>query len=168
VLVLTGSDDDEAAAPAEPQETIEEEEATPTPEEETEEEPETTNVFSLEVGDCFNDPEEWEEIEEEEEEFEEFNSLPVVPCEQPHDNEIFASLEQPDGEYPGDEEIEGLAFDGCVAEFEPYVGVRALESEFDFWEMMPSAESWAMGDRQVLCALFGEEQKTGSAQGSQE
>jgi hypothetical protein len=155
--------DDEAAAPAEPQETIEEDETEET--EETEEaEPETTDVFSLEVGDCFNDPEEWEEFEEEE--FEEFNSLPVVPCEQPHDNEIYASLELPDGEYPGVEEIQGLAIDGCDGEFEGYVGVAFEESEFGAFETHPTAESWEQGDRQVLCVLFGDEQKTGSARDS--
>jgi hypothetical protein len=159
-------DDDDAAAPAEPQETIEEDEAEEAEEPEEEAaEPEPTDVFSLEVGDCFNDPEGTELGSEGINQVEE---LPVVDCEEPHDNEVYASLEQEDGEYPGDEEIQGLAIDGCVAEFEGYVGVAFEESEFDAFPITPTAESWEQGDREVLCALFGEEPKTGSAEGSEQ
>jgi hypothetical protein len=162
-------DDDDAAAPAEPQETIEEDEAEEAEEAEAPEEeaaePEPTDVFSLEVGDCFNDP---EGTELGAEGINQLREVPVVDCEEPHDNEVYASLEQDDSEYPGNEEIQGLAIDGCLAEFEGYVGVTIEESDLVAYPITPTAEAWEQGNREVLCVLTSQEQKTGSAQGSEQ
>ena len=33
-------------------------------------------------------------------------SVPVVPCSEPHDAEVYAETELPEGDYPGDEAIQ--------------------------------------------------------------
>ena len=38
------------------------------------------SVFSLELGDCFDDPETFDEVSE----------LDTIDCSEPHDNEIYA------------------------------------------------------------------------------
>ncbi|MDP9407999.1 MAG: septum formation family protein [Actinomycetota bacterium] len=114
-------------------------------------------VGDLAVGDCFDDVAAGlNEVEE----------VPVVPCEGPHANEVFAVLEQPGEEYPGEEEMGSLAGEGCYAAFEEYVGAPVETSALTAFPIAPTAESWASGDREVVCVLTGTGPRTGSAQGS--
>lgn len=110
------------------------------------------NAFSLEVGDCFDDPD-GVDLGTQTTVFE----LPAVPCSQPHDNEVFAliALEGDDDEYPGTEEVQTLGFERCYDEFEAYVGAPYEESalEFDPY-LFPTAQTWAAGDREIVCAVY--------------
>ena len=49
----------------------------------------TGNVFSLEVGDCFNDPDSG---------FEEVTDVEIVECSENHDNEVYALSDYPAGD----------------------------------------------------------------------
>ena len=121
---------------------------------------EPTSVFDLAVGDCFQDPSD-QAVQDG------IRELPVVPCDTPHDNEVFAVVTLPDGEYPGPEQLQATAEEECVASFEGYVGVPFEQSQFSGFPIPPSQESWEGGDRELLCTLFVPgEQTTGSAQGS--
>ena len=114
-------------------------------------------VGDLAVGDCFDDVAAGlNEVEE----------VPVVPCEGPHANEVFALLEQPGQEFPGEEEMGSLAGEGCYAAFEDYVGAPVETSTLTAFPIAPTAESWAQGDREVVCVLTGSGPRTGSARGS--
>lgn len=125
------------------------------------EEPESTSVFELSAGDCFQDPSD-ASIEDG------IRELPVVPCDTPHDNEVFAVVTLPDGDFPGQEGLQSVAEEECVAAFEEYVGVPYDESDFVVFPIPPSSDSWEQGDRELLCTLFLEgEQTTGSAEGSE-
>ena len=73
-----------------------------------------------------------------------------------HDAEIFAVGFADDPAWPGDE---SLFFDGdafCLSEFAAYVGVPYEESIFYYDFFMPTEESWAAGDREVICVIFDE------------
>ncbi|WP_265522510.1 septum formation family protein [Oerskovia flava] len=117
------------------------------------------DVFSLQVGDC---------LDQSAESAGEIESLPVVPCSDPHDGEIYAELELPAGDFPGADAVNARADEFCIAEFEPFVGVAYEDSELYFWSMTPLEAGWqALDDRVVQCVLdTAPELVTGSLAGS--
>jgi uncharacterized membrane protein len=123
---------------------------------------ETTNAHDLQPGDCVVGS--FDGL---------VNDVPVVPCDQPHDGEVYVNFDlpnPPDEPFPGDETVSAAAQDGCLAEFEPYVGVPLEESQFDLRFLNPSQESWPRGDRNVTCMIapLGDgEPLVGSARGSE-
>jgi hypothetical protein len=102
------------------------------------------NVFDLEVGDCFNDPEDFGEV----------TDVKMVDCAVPHDNEVFAVFDLPDGDYPGSTGAETSADGGCIAEFAAFVGIDYDSTSLDVWYLYPTEDSWNNGDREVVCMLF--------------
>jgi hypothetical protein len=121
-------------------------------------------VFSLREGDCFDDPDELEG-----DEAPRVESVAAVPCDQPHDNEVYHLGELPDGDFPGQQEIVQMAFDECLDPFEDFVGVPYEESELEIFPLTPSQDTWEdEDDREVVCAAYlPDEQLTGSVRGSQ-
>ncbi|MCB7136993.1 septum formation family protein [Cellulosimicrobium marinum] len=107
------------------------------------------DVFSIAVGDCTDDAEDASSTEAEE-----ISTVAVVPCGEPHDNEVYASVLLDDGDYPGLEVVEAEADERCLGEFEGFVGAAYEESAYDYWPMYPTAESWATGDREILCLVY--------------
>ena len=101
------------------------------------------SVFGLSEGACFDDPEATEDIRE----------VPVVPCDEPHDNEVFATLDLDDGEFPGGEVVEEQALDGCTEAFPEVVAERYGDTELVIGVLTPSPDSWEGGDREVVCFL---------------
>lgn len=121
---------------------------------------EDDSVFELEVGTCFNDE---GEIGAEQQ----VSSVPVVDCEEPHDNEVFALVDLPEGEFPAD--VADQAQEICDGEvFTEYLGVPMMESEYSAMPIYPTAETWAEGDREVVCALYRDdlEKMTGLQRGA--
>lgn len=103
------------------------------------------DVFSLSVGDCFDDPDSVEQI----------SQVPIVDCDEPHDNEVYALFDLPDGDFPGDDAVQEAAADGCLgSRFESFVGTPYLESELWASALWPTSDSWAAGDREVVCFLY--------------
>ena len=98
-----------------------------------------------------------------------------IPCEAPHDNEVFyGTLYQGEdagqGEpYPGAVEVKDHAEGNCIDAFEPFVGVPWTESDFDAVAFYPSQEDWEVaGNRDITCYLnsFYGEKLTGSMEGA--
>lgn len=113
----------------------------------------------LEVGDCLP----LVEYDSDEDIYE----LPVVPCDRPHTDEVFLIYDLDEGEFPGDDAVYDLAWDGCVAEFAAFVGTSYEESELDFYTYTPTKASWVRADdRTVHCILFSYEDVTGTLQGA--
>lgn len=99
-------------------------------------------ALSLQVGDCVADSEVGE-----------VNDVPVVPCDEPHDSEVFSVFDLPDGEFPGDMVVDDAAEDGCTGEdFAEYVGIEYAGSELDVAFIKPSRDTWNnLEDREVIC-----------------
>ncbi|WEO77389.1 septum formation family protein [Cryobacterium sp. SO2] len=113
------------------------------------------DVFSLAVGDCFND-----------QDAEEIDSVQAIPCSEAHDYEAYFAFDVSAEEtYPGDEVISQAAEDGCVAEFPTFVGMSYEESTLDFNYLSPTEGSWENGDHEILCIVMGPEKTTGSLAG---
>ena len=116
---------------------------------------------ALAVGDCVNDPEGADT-----EQGAEFTDIQAVPCDQPHDNEIYHQFDLPDGDYPGDDAVFESAGQACEEEFEAFVGTPYDESALDIAPITPTEGSWASGDRSVSCAIYDEAQVTGTLKGA--
>jgi hypothetical protein len=92
----------------------------------------------------------------------------MIHCrDEPHDSEAYAVVTVPDGEYPGEADIKAQADAGCVAAFPEFVGIAYTESELEYTFYFPSVDSWAQGDREILCEVYDpDSQTTGSLAGS--
>lgn len=117
-------------------------------------------VTSLEVGDCFDDSAEFLTGED-------VSSVPSVPCDEPHDNEVFHVTDYSGSSYSF-EGIADFADMVCYSAFEPYVGRSYQTSVIDFTWLIPTEESWSLGDREVVCIAFHMdfEQLRGTVRGS--
>ena len=101
------------------------------------------DAFSMRVGDCFDDGSAFDD--------DEVNSVPGVPCSQPHDNEVYALFDVTETSFPG-EDMGRIAHEGCLARFEGFVGKDYDSSQLDIATLYPSRESWAQqNDREVVC-----------------
>ncbi|WP_223628510.1 DUF2510 domain-containing protein [Microbacterium sp. EST19A] len=121
---------------------------------------EMVSFDELAVGDCIP------LVEYDEEETEVFE-VPVVPCDLPHTDEVFYKYDLPDGEYPGDDAIYELAWEGCRDQFEGFVGLSYDASELDIYPYSPTQGSWnRWNDRTVHCIVFSYDEVTGSLQGA--
>ena len=81
----------------------------------------------------------------------------AVPCRLPHEAEAFARSELPagpDAGFPGVGRLRTVAQETCRDRFRGFVGVPWTASELEIAALWPSPESWAAGDRLVVCAVF--------------
>jgi len=102
------------------------------------------SVFDLRPGDCIGADDSLSgDVDE----------VPLVPCSEPHAQEVFAVVRHPDGAYPGG---------GAVATFADRACLTALEADLDltidegiaFSYLLPTFEGWNKnGDRSVVCVL---------------
>jgi DNA-binding SARP family transcriptional activator len=92
-----------------------------------------------------------------------------VPCDQPHEREVYHLFEFPAGPYPGDEQLQAQALDMCSVQFQNYVGVSPAESALEFSYIWPDQPYWQQGFRGGGCALYDPSglDLTGSMRGSQ-
>lgn len=103
-----------------------------------------TDVFAIQVGDCLNDADVTVEVQ----------TIPTVPCADPHDSEIYAAFILGDDVYPGADAVIAEAEADCLTAFERFVGVDYLDSIYDFSYYYPTEQSWSNGDREVLCVIY--------------
>jgi hypothetical protein len=88
-------------------------------------------------------------------------------CSEPHDSEAYASIMIDDGDFPGDQTVTDQAVADCTTEFNSFVGVDYQDSELDFAYYYPTEESWANGDREILCLIVDPAGKaTGTLEGA--
>lgn len=102
------------------------------------------DIFDVKVGDCVGDFEDEDEV----------TDVSVVPCADEHAQEVFASAEIPDGDFPGDDALREQAQEECAAEFATFVGTPWPESELDYTWLQPTEESWSQGDRELICLVY--------------
>lgn len=116
------------------------------------------NVFSLEVGTCFDDVVAGE-----------VGDVPIVDCAEAHDNEVYHLFDLPDGDFPGSSAVGSAADQGCFDAFPTFVGIDYQSSVLVYSGLVPTEESWEKGDdREVVCYLFHMEAEklTGTQRGA--
>lgn len=107
---------------------------------------EVVDVFDVGVGDCFDDDALGESAE--------VSNVALVPCDSPHDNEVFAVFDMPDGPWPGQEAVDVAIDDGCLPRFETFVGIDYESSRYVSTSLFPTEGSWEGGDREIVCFLY--------------
>lgn len=103
-------------------------------------------VGSLAVGDCFDDTVESLAGED-------IARVPDVDCAEPHDNEVYHVVEYPGPSY-SPSAIDDFAVESCYGAFGRYVGRDYESSSLDFGWLIPTRESWDLGDREVVCITY--------------
>ncbi|MFF0220958.1 DUF4190 domain-containing protein [Streptomyces sp. NPDC004629] len=104
-------------------------------------------VFTLSKGECVNAPGGSLHGET--------YDLDTVDCDGEHDAEVFASYDLPGGSYPGQEALDETAGDRCYGLQDGYaMDAWAVPDDVDVYYLVPTTESWSIGDRAVTC-LFG-------------
>lgn len=101
------------------------------------------------VGDCIDWPDPDAEV---------IDLVIGIPCDQPHDAEVYAipllaaGADQP---HPGFDGLLDEALDLCTVAFGDYVGVPyELDETYFFDFFSPTEESWVIGDREIVCLAY--------------
>jgi hypothetical protein len=109
-----------------------------------------TDVFTLQVGDCLLDANTTTPV----------NTIATVPCDQPHDSEIYASIDVDGASFPGADALRAEAEASCMDAFPDFVGIDYADSKYLFTTFIPTENSWAEGDREILCTIYDDAGRT--------
>lgn len=110
----------------------------------------TDSVFDLRVGDCLVDIASAAG---------EQRGIDAAPCDEPHDGEVYTSIDLGDGAYPGNDFVQGKARRGCPAR------LRRQAPDFDgeVTYFTPTERSWTdEDDHAVTCIAVYPERRTGT------
>ena len=111
----------------------------------------TTVATDVGVGDCIKEiPESVRVL-----------SLQTTPCEQPHKGEVYAVLSMPDGDYPGQSEIDKYQTK-CNPELQKYSQTAAEDPAVSVYVLYPSKETWKQDDHAVTCIATFDTARIGS------
>ena len=124
----------------------------------------TISAFQMRVGDCYQDS-----ASAVSEDNYEVSEVRGVPCAEPHDNEVFAVFDLSVAQWPGEEQIESLADEGCRQRFTKAIGSSYEDSVLEITYLTPTEGSCKRrSDREVICAAYHMEQEklTGSVMNS--
>jgi hypothetical protein len=102
------------------------------------------NVFSLDVGDCFNNPSGAQTV----------NTVTAIPCDQPHNAQIYAKfrLTGPDSGYPGAAAVAQMARNGCNARIGS-INKSMTNGAMTVRILLPEEAAWLSGRRTVSCMV---------------
>lgn len=109
------------------------------------------SVDRLHTGDCIKTLSESDAV----------YRMPVVPCTQPHQGEVYGEFDLTRGDYPGDTAIETEAFTQCETLLERYAP-QAVDSAGDLFYLYPRSIDWRRGDRTVTCIAYSDPAVAGS------
>ncbi|WP_205474902.1 DUF4190 domain-containing protein [Nocardioides sp. SYSU D00038] len=117
------------------------------------------STSSLRVGDCLDDPNLMDL--DDGAVGEGSPMIRAVPCDEPHDLEVFHSYEADQEDYPGTDRMAELAGEGCTKKFRGYVGRSYSRSELEIWMYYPDQSTWQLlDDRGVTCLVGHPDRKT--------
>ncbi|GAA1731504.1 DUF4190 domain-containing protein [Aeromicrobium alkaliterrae] len=93
-------------------------------------------------------------------------TVTVRPCDEPHTGEVYHEVTLDDGSYPGDRDVAMQADEACYQEFSAWVGTSYEDSELEYFNYLPTQESWDTGDRLITCVVISMDDVTGTLEGS--
>jgi hypothetical protein len=108
--------------------------------------PATTDAFQVKVGDCTGDLSTGT-----------VSDVGLIPCDQAHYFEAFASKQMTDTTYPGESATEKQADTFCADAFEPWMGVSTSKSKYGVFYFYPTSSTWENKDREILCLVGSSE-----------
>ena len=98
------------------------------------------SAMSLQVGDCLNGLQEEGDV----------GSLPAVPCAEPHEGEVYATFDLPEGDYPSETAIFDQAEAGCDERLSSVAPDASEDPSVGLFYLYPTELSWP-DDREVVC-----------------
>jgi Septum formation len=108
-------------------------------------------VFSLKSGDCI-DPQ--------------GQSYALIPCDSPHQAEVFATFNLTGTAWPGSTAVAAAASSGCTSRLTGYLNPQLAVSLASTY-VYPDATAWQAGTRTVICEVRAASgQLTGSIRGA--
>ncbi len=78
----------------------------------------------------------------------------IVPCDQRHDDEVYAVFDLDDTDYPGQTALQQTADEGCRARFADFIGILYEESILELYSLWPTEKAWLDGDRRISCVVW--------------
>lgn len=111
------------------------------------------DVYSLQVGDCFD----YAAVSS----ATEISSVPTIPCGDAHDAEIYAEMHLTEEQFRADLELAasgdidtlGHADQFCYDQFATFIGISYDESTLGFTPFTPTESGWEQGDDLVQCIV---------------
>ncbi|OBG90938.1 hypothetical protein A5698_02260 [Mycobacterium sp. E136] len=91
-------------------------------------------------------------------------TVKTVGCDQAHAGEVFAVLQMPDGDFPGQAAIDAYA-EKCSPELAAYSPDAMTDTSVQLYVLYPTAETWEQGDRAVTCIATLDPPRSGTIKG---
>ncbi len=104
-------------------------------------------AMTLRLGDCISDVAQLDG---------EVSTVPVTPCDSPHQGEVYAELELTGADLP--EDVSTQSDDFCMGEIIGFLGGEPTEPYTDLAVMYlhPTEQTWMLGDRLIQCVVYSE------------
>lgn len=110
------------------------------------------SVDSLRAGDCLNGLAEQISFR-----------VPGVPCDEPHEGEVYGVFSLSGGDWPGEEAITSESRNTCLNLLAGYSSTASYDDQVTVYRLEPTRPGWGAGDREVVCiAYFLDGPRTGS------
>ena len=114
----------------------------------------TVTATDVEMGDCLSEiPGDTQVL-----------TVKTIDCAEPHAGEVFAVLQMPGGDFPGQAAIDTYA-DKCSPELATYAPSAMTDDSVQLYVLYPTAETWEQGDRAVTCIATLDPPRSGSLKG---
>ena len=96
------------------------------------------------------------------------NSVATTECTEAHTGEVYSVTTLKNDTMPSRDEMDELVHNTCYETFEAYVGTSPEETTLDYTAMSPTKQTWAKGDREIVCIAVrtDDEQLTASVRDS--
>ncbi len=91
-------------------------------------------------------------------------TVKTIECAEPHAGEVFAVIQMPGGDFPGQSAIDTYA-DKCSPELADYAPSAMTDDSVQLYVLYPTAETWEQGDRAVTCIATLDPPRSGTHQG---
>ena len=96
------------------------------------------------------------------------NSVATTECTEAHTGEVYSVTTLKNDTMPSRDEMDELVHNTCYETFEAYVATSPEETTLDYTAMSPTKQTWAKGDREIVCIAVrtDDEQLTASVRNS--
>lgn len=110
-----------------------------------------TIATNMKVGDCITDLPSDERV----------MTLPTTDCAQPHSGEVYAVIDMPDGDYPGQSKIDEYQ-NRCPDELLSIAPDAIDDDSIGIYVLYPTPETWEQDDRAITCIATFDPKRSGS------
>ncbi|KUI32379.1 septum formation family protein [Mycobacterium sp. IS-1496] len=111
----------------------------------------TVTATQVKLGDCLSEIPDGSQV----------RTLETVDCAEPHVGEVFAVLQMPDGDFPGQDAMVEYA-NRCAPELASYSPAAVTDDTVRLFVLFPTDETWSDGDRAVTCVATLDPPRAGS------